>query len=69
MATPITVLSSAAQIGEVVAEQILDRLAAADRYVVGFHRRVAVRRQSPPPWADWRFRPRGVRVDGLQVRA
>ncbi|WP_405067816.1 6-phosphogluconolactonase [Kribbella sp. NBC_01510] len=65
MATPITVLSSAAQIGEVVAEQILDRLAAADRYVVGFP---AGRSATPVAAALGRLAlQRGVRVDGLQV--
>ncbi|MGY4770641.1 6-phosphogluconolactonase [Kribbella sp. CWNU-51] len=65
MATPITVLSSAAQIGEVVAEQILDRLAAADRYVVGFP---AGRSATPVAAALNRLaHQRGVRMDGLQV--
>ena len=65
MTTPITVLSSAAEIGEVVARQILDRLAAADRYVVGFP---AGRSATPVAAALTRLaHQRGVRVDGLQV--
>jgi glucosamine-6-phosphate deaminase len=65
VATPITVLSSAAQIGEVVAEQILDRLAAAGRYVVGFP---AGRSATPVAAGLNRLaHQRGVRVDGLQV--
>jgi glucosamine-6-phosphate deaminase len=65
VATPITVMSSAAEIGEVVAQQILDRLAAADRYVVGFP---AGRSATPVAAALNRLaHERGVRVDGLQV--
>jgi glucosamine-6-phosphate deaminase len=59
------VLSSAAQIGEVVAQQILDQLAAADRYVVGFP---AGRSATPVAAALSRLaHQRGVRVDGLTV--
>lgn len=65
MATPITVMSSAAEIGEVVAQQILDRLAAADRYVVGFP---AGRSATPVAAALNRLaHEQGVHVDGLQV--
>jgi glucosamine-6-phosphate deaminase len=65
VATPITVMSSAAEIGEVVAQQILDRLAAADRYVVGFP---AGRSATPVAAALNRLaHEQGVHVDGLQV--
>jgi glucosamine-6-phosphate deaminase len=65
VATPITVMSSAAEIGEVVAQRILDRLAAADRYVVGFP---AGRSATPVAAALNRLaHEQGVRVDGLQV--
>lgn len=65
MATPITVMPSAARIGVVVAQQILDRLAAADRYVVGFP---AGRSATPVAAALNRLaHQRRIRVDNLQV--
>jgi glucosamine-6-phosphate deaminase len=65
VATPITVLSSADQIGEAVAQQILDRLTTTDRYVVGFP---AGRSATPVAAALNRLSHQGgVRVDGLQV--
>lgn len=65
MTTPITVLPSAAELGEVVAEQILDQLAVADRYVVGFP---AGRSATPVAAALNRLaRQSGVHLDGLRV--
>jgi glucosamine-6-phosphate deaminase len=65
VATPITVMPSAAEIGEVVAQQILDRLSNTDRYVVGFP---AGRSATPVAAALNRLaHEQGVRVDGLQV--
>ncbi len=65
MATQITVMRSAAQIGEVVAKQILDRLATTDRYVVGFP---AGRSATPVAAALNRLaHQREVRVDGLRI--
>ena len=65
MATPITVMPSAAEIGEAVAQQILDGLAATDRYVVGFP---AGRSATPVAAAlDRLAHQGGVRVDNLRV--
>ncbi|MEV5963772.1 hypothetical protein AB0L70_18530 [Kribbella sp. NPDC051952] len=65
MTTPITVVPSAAEIGEIVAEQILDQLAVTDRYVVGFP---AGRSATPVAEALQRLAPQcGVRLDGLRV--
>jgi glucosamine-6-phosphate deaminase len=58
-------MSSAAEIGEVVAQRILDGLAAADRYVVGFP---AGRSATPVAAALNRLaHQRSVRMDGLKV--
>ena len=65
MTTPITVLSTAAEIGEIIARQILDQLATKDRYVVGFP---AGRSATPVAAALTRLAHQGgVRMDGLRV--
>ena len=65
MTTPITVMPSADEIGEVVAQEILERVAAADRYVVGFP---AGRSATPVAAALNRLAHQGeIRVDNLHV--
>ncbi|TCC55107.1 hypothetical protein E0H73_36530 [Kribbella pittospori] len=65
MATPITVMPSAAEIGEVIAQHILEQLATAERYVVGFP---AGRSATPVAAAlDRLAHESGLIVDNLRI--